>query len=114
MTEDVCRNCSWKSFGAGCVLWKYLSPEICRLLKEDSDRIPLRTYQSPPLESVNVVRILCGFDYSSDPEIKPTGTYYKYSKITSVMNNRYWIIKSRESITEKEYNDFNKEKKSPM
>lgn len=109
MSEIICRGCSWKPYGGSCLIWKYLSPEICRLLKEDSDRTPLRTYQSPQLESVNVVRVLCGFDYSTDPEIEPTGIHYKYSKVKSVMKVGEWITISSIQITREEYEVFIKE-----
>lgn len=103
MSEEICSGCGWKTADTGCVLWKYLNPEICKELKEDLDKIILRAYQSPPLESVNVVRVLCGFDYSVDPEIEPTGTYYKYSEIKSVMRCGEMTIQSRRSITKGEY-----------
>ena len=109
MSEDVCRDCSWKPFGGSCLVWKYLSPEICKQIKEEIDKIPIRGYQSPPLESVNVVRVLCGFDYSVDPEIEPTGTYYKYSKVKSVMRVKEWITISSIQITKEEYEAFIKE-----
>lgn len=109
MIEEVCMGCGWKTSGGACLMWKYISPEICKQLNDEIDNIPLRAHQSLPLESVNVIRVLCGFNYSADPEIKPTGTYYKYSKIHSIMKGGEWITISRESITRGEYEAFLKD-----
>lgn len=110
MSEDICSGCGAHPIGGSCLFWKYISKEICEKFRKEFEETPTRTYQSSPSEFVCVVRILCGFDYSVDPEIKPTGTHYKYSKITSTIKNRAWMIKSTQSITREEYENFIKEK----
>ena len=110
MSEEICRGCVWKPSGGSCLVWKYMTPEICKEVKDEIANMPLRFAQSIPREYVNVVKVLCGFDYSADPEIKPTGTYYKYSKIESVLRDGI-LIKSSTPITEQEYEAFIREEK---
>ena len=110
-SENICSGCGFHPIGGACLMWKYINKEICEQFRKEIDEVPIRTYQSPSPEFTCVVRVLCGFDYSVDPKIIPTGTYYKYSKITSMLINGLFMIKSKQSITKEEYEDFIKIKK---
>lgn len=54
-------------------------------------------------EAVYPVRVLCGFEHSADPEIKPTGLYHKYFKVKMGVANRVWVVKSSKEISSREY-----------
>jgi len=32
---EVCQGCAWKPYKQSCLLWKYLTPELCKEIREE-------------------------------------------------------------------------------
>jgi len=85
-----------------------LTPQICeeikrRINEEFEKHIP---HQTPDETKIGIYKVLCGFAHSTDPNIKPIGTHYKYFKIKTKDDINGHHIISVHPATEGEYLAF--------
>jgi len=94
---DICIGCCWRPMGGSCLLWKYRSPDICKIIKEEFDKWEPNGYQSPPEISVSIIRVLSQWDFNT----KFKG--YNYYRITSIVDINGYRIKSIKPATKAEW-----------